>query len=325
METQLNSINFFCEELIDYAGLFPPANLTLKDSFQNYVKYKNSEYGFMLSKFICPLNMLDELNEIILSNDYGKTEISLSLLTDNTQNEIEFADKLDLGLDKWKNFSENHNKRVNINSVEIKVPDEIISESDEKKIESFIEKISGKLKNKIQTELYFYFESPSGKDWNKNYQSLLNALYNHNLKNNDSGFKLRTGGIKPELFPTPEQISYTIKECIEKELRLKCTAGLHHPFRHYDYELRTFMHGFINVFAAGLIAYRHNLSEHGMRDIMNDENGNDFTFSLNCLFWKDWQICLDDIETARKELMISFGSCSFDEPVEDLKKLKLLV
>ena len=84
------------------------------------------------------------------------------------------------------------------------------------------------------------------------------------------------------------------------------------------------MHGFVNVFGAGVIAMRHNISDYGLKEILSDENPDNFVFTDEYFSWKDWKINIDEINLARKDLMISFGSCSFDEPVEDLKNLNLL-
>jgi hypothetical protein len=40
--------------------------------------------------------------------------------------------------------------------------------------------------------------------------------------------------------------------------------------------------------------------------------------------WNNTKVEISEIKEARDKFMISYGSCSFDEPIEDLKILELL-
>ena len=42
------------------------------------------------------------------------------------------------------------------------------------------------------------------------------------------GAKLRTGGLRAELFPTGAELGAFISACAERAVPFKCTAGLHH-------------------------------------------------------------------------------------------------
>lgn len=325
MDIPLKSINSFCNGIIDYAGLFPPAKLDLKTSFENYINYKNSDYRNLLSRFILPSGLLNELKDLIEKKYTSENDIKLSILANSSENLDDFHLKLSETLNSIQQFKSELSDSINIDLLEIKIPDELLSGHKESYVTEFINRISDEVIKNLSEDTFFFLEGNTNDDWKDNIKKLINGIYHHNLIiYYNAGFKLRTGGIKPDMFPSSEIISHSIKECIDRNVKIKFTAGLHHPFRNYDYELRTFMHGFINVFSAGLIAYRHNLSINGMNDILNDENGNNFVFSMNCFSWKDWKICIEEIELARANLMISFGSCSFDEPIGDLKKLKLL-
>src|SRR5262249_38895006 len=105
---------------------------------------------------------------------------------------------------------------------------------------------------------------------------------------------------------------------------LKFTAGLHHPFRHFDRALQTPMHGFLNVFVAGVLAHARGLQEGQVRDILADEDPGHFAFDATGLSWKEWRATTEEIAAARRHAVLSFGSCSFDEPREDLRARGLL-
>ena len=133
-------------------------------------------------------------------------------------------------------------------------------------------------------------------------------------------FKLRCGGLEASAFPSPEQVAFVIVACRDAGVPLKFTAGLHHPLRHFNAEAQTKMHGFINLFVAGVLAHARKLSEQQIQTIIEEEDAADFRFDDRGLRWKDWSADLEEIGAARTRVL-SFGSCSFDEPRDDLRKL----
>jgi hypothetical protein len=104
---------------------------------------------------------------------------------------------------------------------------------------------------------------------------------------------------------------------------MKCTAGLHHPVRHYNEEVSAIMHGFLNVFAAGILAYTNNLDESELLEVLNDEDPYEFVFTEAGLVWNEIEVSNAEIKGSRDSFMLSYGSCSFDEPIEDLKTMEL--
>jgi len=145
--------------------------------------------------------------------------------------------------------------------------------------------------------------------------SLIKVIAEHGLR-----AKIRTGGVTAEAFPSAERVAAFIRECAEHGVAFKATAGLHHPIRcikPLTYEAdapRGMMHGFVNVFlAAALIAHAE--------EILLEREAQAFAFDDDCASWRGHRIATDDLARIRAEFAISFGSCSFEEPVSDLKEL----
>jgi hypothetical protein len=46
---------------IDYAGLFPPAALSMRDAVGNFARYRSSSHAWMLGCFVVPAARLEEL------------------------------------------------------------------------------------------------------------------------------------------------------------------------------------------------------------------------------------------------------------------------
>lgn len=125
--------------------------------------------------------------------------------------------------------------------------------------------------------------------------------------------KMRTGGVTPEAIPPPARVARFIEICAATATPFKATAGLHHPlrcFRPLTYSEggpSGWMFGFLNVFIAAALALK---GERAQPALVEE------TFS-------DHGLTAEDFAAARK-FAISFGSCSFEEPVEDLRSLHLL-
>jgi hypothetical protein len=104
----------------------------------------------------------------------------------------------------------------------------------------------------------------------------------------------------------------------------KATAGLHHPIRHHDPGLAVMGHGFLNVFGAGLLAHEHGLKAADLQKILEDEMAASFVFDDNGFQWRSHRVGNDSMRKLRERRITSFGSCSFEEPLQDLGELGLL-
>jgi hypothetical protein len=112
--------------------------------------------------------------------------------------------------------------------------------------------------------------------------------------------------------------------CRDAGVPFKATAGLHHPVRHYDDTMETEMHGFLNLFGAAVMAAEHDLSVADVQLILQEDLDDAFRFTKEAFAWRDLKASMDDIMHARETLATSFGSCSFEEPVDDLRDLDLI-
>ena len=57
--------------------------------------------------------------------------------------------------------------------------------------------------------------------------------------------------------------------------------------------------------------------------MLEDEDPRSFSFTDDFFAWRDWKIDTERLQY-RRQFVKSFGSCSFDEPREDLRALNLL-
>ena len=132
-----------------------------------------------------------------------------------------------------------------------------------------------------------YFELVFDESWRDSVPAAIGAIAAVGAR-----VKLRCGG---EFTPTVEQVALVIAACREASVPFKCTAGLHHAVRRGD------EHGFLNILAATTAP----LPE--LESVLAEE---DFAAL--------------DLSDADRELFVGFGSCSWREPVDDLRELGLL-
>lgn len=138
--------------------------------------------------------------------------------------------------------------------------------------------------------------------------------------------KIRTGSVKPDGIPSTEAVAEFISECAQRKLAFKATAGLHHPIR-AEYALtyekdapQAVMHGFLNVMVASAFAWHGELD---IEPILQETDAHKFEFGDE-LKWNGKALSAEEVKAARKDFMHAIGSCSFDEPVQELKALGLL-
>jgi hypothetical protein len=294
------SLRALLEHSIDYAGLFPPASLELEPALRNHAEYVRAPEAWMLGAFILPASRF-EAASVGLSQFDQKHPWHISVLGTKTGTATDFHGTLEKTMGMIRDFSECHSEMVSIDQLEMPLPAHVnanvLAEA-----------------GAVVGDLTAYWEAPA--DAVAHTIALLADAQ-------PFGFKLRTGGVTAEAFPSSRQIATALVAAAKHRVAIKFTAGLHHPIRQYREEVQTKMHGFLNVLGAGMLAIEHGWDEQQAAAMLEDESPASFTFDDNFFAWREWKIATDRIAIHRK-LVTSFGSCSFDEPREDLRALNLL-
>ena len=342
-----NSTRTLLEHLIDYAGLFPPARLPMEEAARNFAKHRASDQSWMLARFICPASRLAELQEQLDVIAVGDDEpLAISLLGRGGDDTEAFLGGLADDLGAAQAFVDDCGDRVRIEVFETRWPASIVQSGDAAETHTLVSLTAERLAAAAgnfnpapgETEtgraepigLTPFFEISLDGDWRTNVAEAAQGLADHNAgcasgsACRPAGLKLRCGGVEAATFPTVEQVAYVIEQCRDAHVPLKFTAGLHHAVRQYDPGVRTHVHGFINVFGAGVLAYVLGLERHDIVAILEEEDPRGFSFTDEFFGWNDAEATVAEVADARRRRVVSFGSCSFDEPVEDLGRLGLL-
>lgn len=280
-------IRALLEGAIDYAGLFPPAALPMREAASHYDAYRRGTDAWALGRFVVPVARLDELVEA--AEDLWRADGQpwrLSALP---------GAELAPDADRITAFNLRHGRYAVVDSVEVRAPSHAAVRD--------IELVFGR-----DGRHEIFVEVPAAEDPT----TTLAAIAARGLN-----AKIRTGGITPEQFPSAANVARFLAGCARLQLPFKATAGLHHPIR-ADYRLtyapdspRGTMFGFLNVFAAAAAA-RRGADEPALVALLEERD-------VAALPLQE-----EVVRDARARFALSFGSCSFEEPLADLRSLGLL-
>jgi hypothetical protein len=285
---------------IDYAGLFPPADLALAPALTNHASYGRSSDRWMLGTFVLPVGKFNEARPQLSQFD-NEHPLQISALGGKTSKPADFRVELEKAAKAIKELQAQHEGIVAVTQFEMPLPAGPVDDA-----LATARALLGDLALKV------FWEAPPDAA----------AKTIEALSGSGAGFKLRTGGVTKEAFPTSAQIARGLVAAVKHRVPIKFTAGLHHPVRRFHASVETTMHGFLNVLGAGVLAAEHRWSKTRTQEMLADEDATSFVFDEETFRWRDWTISAAKI-TQRRQLITSLGSCSFDEPRDDLRAVGL--
>ena len=295
----MNPVHTLLRQSIDYAGLFPPAGLGMSPAVQNYIRYRAGVDAWALGRFVVPATRLAELEksaaDVSAPGEHARLQLSVLVGPDVSGDLARIAafQSRQAGLE-----------RITVDMIETKAETSSIIQD---------------TMHQVPPRLPVFFELPIEKDP----ADLLAAVVAAS-----AGAKVRTGGVTREAFPSTANLARFIRACVQARVPFKATAGLHHALR-AEYRLtyeensaEARMFGFINLFLATALA-RDGLAEPDIRGILEESSPDAFRLENGAITWRDCRLDQKALERSR-ETMVSFGSCSFTEPITELQSLHWL-
>jgi hypothetical protein len=283
--------------LVDYAGLFPPASLHMVAATRAYAGYLASEDAWMLGRFVVPVARLDELAAAAGGVAGGPTAPwRLSALV---------GDDVEGDARRIQAFNAQRPSLFLVDAVEARA--------------AGADRIDV-LARRLVSWHPVYVEVPSDPDPT----ALLEAVQRAGAR-----AKIRTGGITADVFPRAAHVARFLARCAALHVPFKATAGLHHPLRG-EHRLTyapdapsATMFGFLNMFVAGVLALR-GATETELVGVLEERRPSAFSFDAEGMSWRQHRVPVGELASARASFAVSFGSCSFREPVDALRELALI-
>jgi hypothetical protein len=295
-------------EAIDYAGLFPPAQLDMPGAVAEYAAYLGSQDVWALGRFVVPASRLDELAEVA-AHDAAESARSLGVrpapwrlsvllgadITADAERTLRFHSASGSANDGWS-------ARVEAIEVRASSPDAIAAAV-----------------RAVPEGFERYVEIPIDGDPT----TLVRAI------GDGSAFaKVRTGGTTADAFPASDDLVRFLATCVRERVPFKATAGLHHPLRGeypLTYEPNATagrMYGFLNVFLASAFL-KSGMPEADARQLLEEQEAASIRFDQSGVAWRGHRLSTEQLLAARR-MVKSFWSCSVREAIDDLGEIGLL-
>ena len=290
--------------IVDYAGLFPPAGLGMSEAVAEHARQRRGPESWMLGRFVVPAARLDEFEDAILSDRAPAAGAerrpgapwALSALV---------GPAFTTHADEIVAFNARHGDRARVETVEFRA-------SSRAELEAALDTIPGGLGIFVELPL------DDGLD------ELLGVV-----RGRAANAKVRTGGIEVAVIPTASRLAHFLEACASAGVPFKATAGLHHavraehPLTYEPDAPRSTMHGFLNVFTAAAFA-RDGMPAGELEAVLRETRAAEFRLDDAGLAWRDRSVATGDLMLGRRDFAVSFGSCSFAEPVAELKTLGVI-
>jgi hypothetical protein len=287
---------------IDYAGLFPPAGLDMARSVENYASYRSGPDAWALGRFVVPAARLPEMEaaaDTLLPRAPAPGWRIAALLGANQAEELKAIGEF--------------NCRHAADGAGVAAVDVVEAKADSPEA---VERLLSLVPSYLQP----YVEIPIDHE---------PAPLADAVARGRGRLKVRTGGVSADVFPSAGDLVRFIRAAHEARVPFKATAGLHHPLR-AEYRL-TYepdsacgtMFGFLNLFLAAAFVGA-GLDDEAAARLLEERDPAAIRITLDGAEWRGRRLDIESIRRARESGIVSFGSCSFTEPIGDLQSLGLL-
>lgn len=288
------------ERLIDDAGLFPPAQLPMRAAFRAHLRHGESAYAFLGGRFVVRASQIDEL--LAVRDATQAVELSVILDADTDVHRVAAL----------------RAPGTTVSSLETPLEAATNPDTLQRLLTQIADAWGG-------DDVTLWCEPAFSWNWVTPIDTTLGALAAARASappNVTIGAKLRCGGLTLEAAPSVDDLAAFVVAAQQHGVPWKATAGLHHPVRG-AYEGRA-MHGFLNLFVAGVLLHAGVLSADGVAAVIAEHHPRAFVVDPAHVAWRDVGVNAATVAAAR-EHCVAFGSCSFDEPVDGLRALGILL
>ncbi|TDB83781.1 hypothetical protein E1264_27170 [Actinomadura sp. KC216] len=274
----MTGVPAFAAGLCDDAAVFPPGLAPLDVAVPAHRAHRSAPYAELVGPLILPASALDTLDPLL--RDAGGPPLDLSVTA--PEGPCQAA----------KALAKAAELPVDLRGLEVAVPAGM--EADE-----FFRLLG-------TVDVPVYVEVPR----DERRPSIIDAIAELGHR-----AKFRTGGVKPHLYPSPDELATAIKAVVDAGVPFKATAGLHHPVRNTDPETGFHQHGFLNLLLATDAAAGDRPVDE-LSAVLADRDAPSIASRV---------AALDEERTAAaRARFLSFGTCSITDPLNELTDLGLL-
>jgi hypothetical protein len=284
--------------LVDDAAVFPPGNAPLDTALADHRAHRRSAYSDLLGPFVVTDVALPDLIRSVRAE--GPVEpLRVAVVVTGGAGAIEPAVR-------WATRAD----ELELAALELGLRDEEDLPRNARRVTTVVDQLRAAGELDDDTPVYVEPPRPSEPEPGASWLTALDEVAALDLR-----LKFRTGGVTADAFPSANALASCIDAALDRELKFKCTAGLHNAVRHRDGSTGFEHHGFLNV----LVATRAALDGSSVEEVARVLDTTDLRVVGEMLE----RAGADGLVSARR-WFASFGSCSVLEPLEDLTALDLV-
>ncbi|MBK1782743.1 hypothetical protein [Prauserella cavernicola] len=273
-----NALPAFARGLCDDAAVFPPGLVPLERAVPAHVRHRAADYGELVGPLVLAEPALASLGPLLPAG----RRLALSVTAPEGPAQVSTALATANGL------------AVDVVAVEVAVP---------AGVPEFLAALDTALAG--AHDVTVYVEVPRDERRAEVVAALAETGYRA---------KLRTGGVRAELYPDEAELASAIATVVGAGVPFKATAGLHHALRNTDPATRFEQHGFLNLLLATAAALR-GADEPALRALLAERDGARVAAGVRDL---------GEAGVTARRAFVSFGTCSITEPLEELAGLGLV-
>lgn len=324
----VSSVRALLAGVLDYAGMFPPARLPLEEAWRRYLAHRESPDGWMLGGLVCPETQLPKLRSMSARGQLRGTPLAIATVLHASDDGRLLRTEGELQLSRAL-VQQEHTV-----SVECRLPDAVwvhprSAEAMLTRLLDLVFDFPAWRPSELQ-RFSVWVEVPLRPGpWTRAgidpLGSILPALSDAASRRSVPWrLKFRTGSLDPGDVPTCTELARAIVACRRAAVAWKATAGLHHPLHRVEAATGEHAHGFLNLLLASVLGAVHRLDVEQTIELLSLQQLRNVEFHEQGFRWEQYEVSVDQIAAARRAAMVSFGSCSLEEPVAGLRALQLL-
>lgn len=305
-----NAKRALLDHLIDDAALFPPAQLAMVPALRAHARHLESAYRWAGGRFVLPASRVDEF-AAARAADTARAPIELSMVLDAGIRGAR-GDTVRADLERTERVRTLDG--ITVSSFEARLPRLTFDDAALQRI------VADVTERYASADVSFWYEPGYDAGWLAPCDAWLATIATARAAapaNLTLGAKVRCGGSAPGATPSVDDLTAFIVAAHAHDVPWKATAGLHHPVRHGE------THGFLNVFIAGIALQAGALEPARVGDVLAETDPTAFVLDPAHAGWRDVRIDAEQVAAARARC-VALGSCSFDEPINDLRELGML-
>lgn len=281
----MNAIAALLTGLFDYAGLYPPAGLSMRSAANNYLEYSRGARAWALGRFIVNLERIDELRSVV-GDSLGRFRLSV-IATENTD---------------WATLVAPTGSLALVDSVEIRCG-----------TSADVERLAAQ----IPRQLAVYFEVANDASGQAALREIAALGARAKIRMGgvvaDAFPSIRdVAGMLKTLADL--RLPFKATAGLHHPLRSR------RPLTYQQESPEGVMHGFMNFICASACLYLGGDAK-DVEGILEERDPSAWRVSPNAIEWRHHRWKTAQLREIRSRFLFSIGSCSFEEPIRDLESL----